>query len=32
MDGTTVMPAFQGTFSQEAMWAIRTFIESKHEN
>jgi cytochrome c-550 PedF len=31
VDGTTVMPAFEGTFSQEAMWAIRAFIESKHE-
>lgn len=27
-DGTTIMPAFEGTFSQEAMWAIRTYIES----
>ncbi|MGQ0673823.1 MAG: cytochrome c-550 PedF [Hyphomicrobium sp.] len=27
-DGTTTMPAFEGTFSQEAMWAIRSFIES----
>jgi cytochrome c-550 PedF len=31
-DGTTVMPAFEGIFSQEAMWAIRAYIESKHEN
>ena len=30
-DGTTIMPAFEGVFSQEAMWAIRAFIESKHE-
>jgi len=30
-EGTTIMPAFEGTFSQEAMWAIRTFLESKHE-
>lgn len=30
-DGTTVMPAFEGIFSQEAMWAIRAFLESKHE-
>lgn len=29
-DGTTIMPAFEGTFSQEAMWAIRAYIESKH--
>lgn len=27
-DGTTIMPAFEGTFSQEAMWAIRAYIES----
>ena len=30
-EGTTIMPAFEGTFSQEAMWAIRAFLESKHE-
>lgn len=30
-DGTTTMPAFEGTFSQEAMWAIRAFIESVHQ-
>lgn len=29
-DGTTIMPAFEGTFNQEAMWAIRTYIESVH--
>jgi cytochrome c-550 PedF len=29
-DGTTIMPAFEGVFSQEAMWAIRTYIESQH--
>ena len=29
-DGTTTMPAFEGTFSQEAMWAIRAYIESVH--
>jgi cytochrome c-550 PedF len=28
-DGTTIMPAFEGTFSQEAMWAIRAYVESK---
>ena len=27
-DGATVMPAFEGVFSQEAMWAIRSYIES----
>jgi len=30
-DGTTTMPAFEGTFSQEAMWAIRAYVESLHE-
>jgi len=25
------MPAFEGIFSQEAMWAIRSYIESVHE-
>lgn len=29
-DGTTTMPAFEGVISQEAMWAIRTYIESKY--
>lgn len=27
-DGASVMPAFETVFSQEAMWAIRTYIES----
>lgn len=31
-EGTTIMPAFEGVFSQEAMWAIRAFLESKHED
>lgn len=31
-EGTTIMPAFEGTFSQEAMWAIRAFLDSKHED
>jgi cytochrome c-550 PedF len=30
-DGTTIMPAFEGTFSQEAMWAIRAYVESVHQ-
>lgn len=30
-DGTTIMPAFEGTFSQEAMWAIRSYIEAQHQ-
>ncbi len=29
-DGTTIMPAFEGLFTQEAMWAIRAYLESKH--
>ncbi|MBA4131979.1 MAG: cytochrome c-550 PedF [Hyphomicrobium sp.] len=29
-DGTTIMPGFEGTFSQEAMWAIRAYVESVH--
>jgi cytochrome c-550 PedF len=29
-DGTTIMPAFEGIFSQEAMWAIRAYVESVH--
>ena len=32
MDGTTIMPAFEGIFNQEAMWAIRAFLESKHQD
>ncbi|PCH83338.1 MAG: cytochrome c-550 PedF [Piscirickettsiaceae bacterium] len=27
-NGVTYMPAFEGIFSQEAMWAIRTWIET----
>lgn len=27
-NGITYMPAFEGIFSQEAMWAIRTWIET----
>jgi cytochrome c-550 PedF len=31
-NGMTKMPKFEGIFSQEAMWAIRTYIESRpHE-
>ena len=29
-DGTTMMPGFDGLISQEAMWAIRTYLESKY--
>ncbi len=28
-NGDTKMPAFEGLLSQEAMWAIRTYIESR---
>lgn len=31
VNGVTHMPAFEGVLSQEAMWAIRAFIESKHD-
>ena len=31
INGATRMPAFEGTLSQEAMWAIRTYVESQHE-
>ncbi|MGL4397823.1 MAG: cytochrome c-550 PedF, partial [Hyphomicrobium sp.] len=27
-DGATMMPAFEGLINQEAMWAIRAYIES----
>lgn len=30
-DGSTMMPAFEGIFKQEAMWAIRAYIESQHQ-
>jgi cytochrome c-550 PedF len=30
-DGSTMMPAFEGVFKQEAMWAIRTYVESLHQ-
>lgn len=29
INGDTKMPPFEGLLSQEAMWAIRTFIESR---
>ncbi|WP_232630548.1 cytochrome c-550 PedF [Methylobacterium sp. Leaf118] len=31
INGMTKMPAFEGVLSQEALWAIRTYIEAKHE-
>jgi cytochrome c-550 PedF len=30
-NGTTKMPAFEGILSQEAMWAIRTYLDSRYE-
>lgn len=30
-DGSTMMPGFEGTISQEAMWAIRSYLVSVHE-
>ena len=29
-NGVTYMPAFEGILSQEAMWAIRSWLETKH--
>ena len=29
-DGRTMMPKYEGVMSQEAMWAIRSFLESIH--
>jgi cytochrome c-550 PedF len=31
-DGKVYMPPFEGTLSQEAMWAIRAWLETVHEN
>lgn len=31
-DGRVYMPPFEGTLSQEAMWAIRSWLETVHEN
>ncbi|MEQ1653947.1 MAG: cytochrome c-550 PedF [Hyphomicrobium sp.] len=30
-DGSTMMPAFEGMFSQDAMWAIRSYLDSVHQ-
>lgn len=30
-DGKVYMPAFDGVLSQEALWAIRSYLESVHE-
>jgi cytochrome c-550 PedF len=29
-NGMTYMPAFEGVLSQEAMWAIRSYIDKRH--
>jgi len=31
-DGRTLMPKYEGILSQEAMWAIRTWLETVHED
>ena len=31
-DGRVYMPPFEGTLTQEAMWAIRSWLETIHEN
>jgi cytochrome c-550 PedF len=31
LNGTTKMPAFEGILSQEAMWAIRTYLDSRYD-
>ncbi|MGO9392276.1 cytochrome c-550 PedF [Rhodoblastus sp.] len=30
-NGLTKMPAFEGILSQEAMWAIRTYLDSRYQ-
>jgi cytochrome c-550 PedF len=30
-NGMTKMPAFEGILSQEAMWAIRTYLDSRYD-
>ena len=31
-EGRVYMPKFKGVLSQEALWAIRTYLESRHTN
>jgi len=31
-DGRTLMPKYEGILSQEAMWALRTYLETIHED
>jgi cytochrome c-550 PedF len=30
-DGRVYMPPFEGTLNKEAVWAIKTYLESRHE-
>jgi mono/diheme cytochrome c family protein len=30
-NGAVYMPPFEGVFNQEAMWAIKTYLESRRE-
>jgi hypothetical protein len=30
-NGAVYMPPFEGTFSQEAMWAIKAYLETRRE-
>ena len=30
-DGRVYMPPFEGTLTQEAIWTIRTYIETRRE-
>jgi len=30
-NGVTYMPPFEGVFSEEAIWAIRTYLDSRYE-
>lgn len=30
-DGRVYMPPFEGMLSQEALWAIKTYLESRRE-
>lgn len=31
-NGAVYMPPFEGVFNQEAMWAIKTYLESRRDN
>ena len=31
-NGAVYMPPFEGVFNQEAMWSIKTYLESRREN